>query len=87
MEAFFLYAVFTLALVAGVAVGWIGAVNFMAYLEHRRHDFEELFEKNPHPELYEENGKIYRGEYMNVTFEPGYDPDDFEPGDITLDNE
>lgn len=84
METFMLMSTFTLTLIVGVAVGWIGSVNFMAYLEHKRHDFEDLFDKNPHPEIYEEDGKVYRGTYMNINFEPGYDPDDFDPEDVTL---
>ena len=84
METFMLMSIFTLTLVVGVAVGWIGSVNFMAYLEHKRHDFEDLFDKNPHPEIYEENGKVYRGNYMNISFEPGYDPDDWDPEDVTM---
>ena len=84
METFMLMSIFTLTLVVGVAVGWIASVNFMAYLEHKRHDFEDLFDKNPHPEIYEENGEVYRGTYMNINFEPGYDPDDFDPEDVTL---
>ena len=84
METFMLMSIFTLTLVVGVAVGWIGSVNFMAYLEHKRHDFEDLFDKNPHPEIYEENGEVYRGTYMNINFEPGYDPDDFDPEDVTM---
>ena len=84
METFMLMSIFTLTLVVGVAVGWIASVNFMAYLEHKRHDFEDLFDKNPHPEIYEEDGKVYRGNYMNISFEPGYDPDDWDPEDVTM---
>lgn len=71
-----------LALVLGFTVGWLASEKFNAYLAFERHDFEELFQKNPHPELYDEEGKIHRGDYMNITFEPGYNPDEFDPEDI-----
>ena len=71
-----------LALVLGFTVGWISSEKFNAYLAFERHDFEELFQKNPHPELYDEEGKLNRGDYMNITFEPGYDRDEFDPEDI-----
>ena len=51
-------------------------------MTHIEHDFEELFEKNPHPELFNEDGELDRGDYMMITFEPGYDPETFDPEDI-----
>ena len=71
-----------LALILGFTVGWLSSERFQAYMAFERHDFEELFAKNPHPELFDEDGNIDRGEYMNVIFEPGYDPDNFDPEDI-----
>ena len=85
MQTFILGSIFTMALLIGGVIGWMVQAMFTAYLNHERHDYEELFEKNPHPELFDSDGEVYRGEYMNVNFEPGYDPDDFEPGDVTLD--
>ena len=78
-----LIAIFVLmGMILGFTVGWLSSERFQAYMAFERHDFEELFEKNPHPELFDDDGKLNRGEYMNVTFEPGYDPDDFDPEDI-----
>ena len=71
-----------LALVLGFTVGWLASEKYNAYLNFERHDFEELFQKNPHPELYDDQGKLHRGDYMNITFEPEYDPDEFDPEDI-----
>ena len=71
-----------LFLSVGLIIGFIASEKYTAYMNHTRHDFEELFEKNPHPELFDENGKLDRGEYMNISFEPGYNPDEFDPEDI-----
>lgn len=71
-----------LGLILGFTVGWLSSERYQAYLSFERHDFEELFEKNPHPELFNSDGSLDRGEYMEVSFEPGYDPDDFDPEDI-----
>ena len=71
-----------LCLTIGFILGWLGNERYTALMNYQRHDFEELFEKNPHPELYDDNGILDRGEYMNITFEPGYDPDEFDPEDI-----
>ena len=72
----------TLGLILGFTVGWLASERYQAYLSYERHDFEELFEKNPHPELFDSEGVLDRGDYMNIIFEPGYDPDDFDPEDI-----
>ena len=85
MQTFILGSIFTMALLIGGVIGWMVQAMFTAYLNHERHDYEELYEKNPHPELFDEDGEVYRGEYMNVNFEPGYDPDDWDPSDVTLD--
>ena len=69
-------------LILGVVVGWIAAERFHEYKNHTRHHFEDLFQENPHPEIYTDNGKINRGEYMTISFDPGYDPDEFDPEDI-----
>lgn len=64
----------SLFLLIGVTVGWLGAERYVAFLTHKRHEYEELFEENPHPEIFDKKGKINRGDYMAITFEPGYDP-------------
>ena len=72
----------TLALLLGFTMGWLSSERYVALMTYQRHDFEELFEKNPHPELFDNDGKLDRGEYMNIMFDPGYDPDEFDPEDI-----
>ena len=72
-----------ITLILGFPVGWLSSERYQALLTFQRHDFEELFEKNPHPELFDAKGKLDRGDYMNIVFEPGYDPDEFDPEDIT----
>ena len=70
-----------LSLILGFTVGWLGSERYMAYMEFNKHEFDELFKSNPHPELFDKNGKLNRGEYMFVDFEFGYDPDEvFEEG-------
>ena len=71
-----------LGLILGFLTGWICNERYTAFMAFTRHDFEELFQKNPHPELFDKDGKLDRGDYMNITFEPGYDPDEFDPEDI-----
>ena len=75
-----------ITLILGFTVGWLSSERYQAYMAFERHDFEELFQKNPHPELFDDDGTLNRGEYMNITFEPGYDPDEFDPEDIHPEN-
>lgn len=76
-----------LFLVVGLVVGWVGAERYIAFMQHVEHDFEELFDKNPHPELFNTEGKIDRGEYMAISFDPGFDPEEWDPdNDITRDD-
>ena len=69
---------------SGITLGWLGAERYMAWLAKSRHEYEELFEENPHPEIYGKDGKINRGDYMSIVFDPGFDPKDFDPEDIKL---
>ena len=71
-----------LTLIIGFVAGWLTSERYIAFMTHIEHDFEELFEKNPHPELFNGDGELDRGDYMMITFEPGYDPDEFDPEDI-----
>ena len=71
-----------ITLILGGVIGWIASEKFQEYKDQTRHHFEELFEENPHPEIYTKEGKIDRGEYMSINFDPGYDPDEFDPEDI-----
>lgn len=72
-----------LFLIVGGVVGWLASERYTEWLNKKTHDFEDLFEENPHPEIYDKDGKINRGEYMCVNFDFGYDPEDFDPEDIT----
>ena len=57
-----------------------------------RHEFEDLFENNPHPELFDAEGNLDRGDYMVINFPPDFDPEvqgwfvedpDESDGDVT----
>ena len=71
-----------LFLIVGVVGGWFFAERYISYMTFIEHDFEELFEKNPHPELFNDDGDLDRGEYMSLNFDPGYDPEKFDPEDL-----
>lgn len=73
-------------LLIGLVGGWFVADKYDAYLEATRvptvpHDFEDLFQLNPHPEIYDSEGKIDRGEYIAIDFPFGFDPADISSGD------
>ena len=74
-----------LFLIVGAIVGWMTAEKFFLYLQEEPHQFDKIFEDNPHPEIYTKNGEIDKGEYMVVNFDLGYDPESFEPDDIVED--
>ena len=80
------YLIATLALILGFTIGWLAAERYIAFMQHVEHDFETLFKKNPHPELYDDEGNIDRGDYMAITFDPGFDPSKWDPEtDISCD--
>ena len=76
------------ALVFGV-IGWIASEKYFSHitlirtkvaLEQQnamlnRHEFEDLFQNNPHPELFDTEGNLDRGEYMVINFPPDFDPE------------
>ncbi len=72
-----------LFLFVGFTIGWLASERYTDHVLKNTHDFEELFEENPHPEIYDKDGKINRGEYMSINFDLGYDPEDFDPEDLT----
>ena len=81
------YVITALCLIVGIVAGWMGAERYIAFMQHTEHDFEELFKKNPHPELFDDDGKIDRGDYTTITFDPGFDPEKWDPEtDITMDD-
>ena len=65
-----------LFLAVGILGGWIGAERYLAYLQYEEHEFEELFERSPHPELFDSEGNLFRGEYMVLNFPPDFDPEE-----------
>ena len=73
------YLIFFLTLLVGLTIGWLGAERYIAFMQHIEHDFETLFKENPHPELFDEDGNIDRGDYMAITFDPGFDPAKWDP--------
>ena len=66
----------------GFMAGWLGNERYTAALLAERHEFDHIFNQNPHPEIFDKDGKIDKGDYMFVNFELGYDPDEFEAEDI-----
>ena len=81
-----LFVLSFLCLSVGFLLGWLGAERYIAFMQHTEHEHEELFQKNPHPELYDDEGEILRGDYTSIVFDPGFDPEKWDPEtDITLD--
>ena len=83
-----IYILSFLCLIVGVLAGWFAAEKYTAFMQKTEHEFDELFEENPHPEIYNEKGQINRGEYITMVFEPGFDPDSYNPEtDLTVDED
>ena len=70
------------ALLLGFTIGWLSSERFSDYMSYESHEYDELCAKNPHPELFDSEGMLDRGEYINIQFDPGYDPELFDPDDI-----
>ena len=80
-----IYLFSVLFLLVGLVVGWMAAERYIAFMQHTEHDFEELFQENPHPELYDKDGDLNRGDYISLHFDPGFNPDEWDPDtDITI---
>tara|TARA_Y100001937_G_C7038734_1_gene293591 strand:+ start:392 stop:646 length:255 start_codon:yes stop_codon:yes gene_type:complete len=80
------FIISSLCFIVGLVLGWVAAERYVAFMQYTEHDFEELFKKNPHPELFDEGGKLDRGDYMMINFDPGFDPENWDPEtDITMD--
>ena len=69
----------SLCLIVGVLSGWFASEKYNAFMQKTEHEFDELFEENPHPEIYNEKGEINKGEYITMVFEPGFDPELWDP--------
>lgn len=74
-----------LFLSVGLIIGWLGAERYIAHMSFIRHDFEELFEENPHPEIFKKDGSINRGDYLYMTIDNGFEFDDEDYEDIIED--
>ena len=73
------YVITALCLIVGFIAGWLGAEKYVAFMQHTEHEFDNLFKKNPHPEIFDEDGRLDRGEYMSINFDPGFDPEQWDP--------
>lgn len=87
-------ALFSIAFcLIGILGGWIAAERYQAYLmliAEPEHEFEDLFVNNPHPELFDSEGNLNRGDYMYIEFPPGFTPEDMKDyyiGEIEDDDE
>ncbi len=74
-----IYLFSILFLIVGVVAGWMGAERYIAFMQHIEHEHEELFRENPHPELFDADGEINRGDYITMMFDPGFDPEEWDP--------
>ena len=72
-----------LFLPVGIIIGWISHETFVNHLEEKAHPFSDIISQNPHPELFDNNGKVIGEDYVALTFDLGYDPEEFDPEDIT----
>ena len=66
----------------GFIMGWLVNEKYTSMMAHEAHEFDQLFEENPHPEIYDKDGNVNKGEYMFVKFDLGYNADEFDPEDI-----
>ena len=71
-----------LSLIVGVTFGWVASERYIAFMTMEKHEFDELFNENPHPEIFNKDGSLNKGEYVALTFDLGYQPDEFDPEDI-----
>ena len=74
-----IYLFSVLFLVLGFVAGWMGAERYIAFMQHIEHEHEQLFKQNPHPELFDADGEIDRGDYITMMFDPGFDPEEWDP--------
>ena len=74
-----IFIVSLLCIAVGFVAGWLGAERYIAFMQHTEHDFEELFRENPHPEIFKKDGKIERGDYLAINFDPNFDPEEWDP--------
>ena len=61
--------------VVGAVVGWLSCERYLTFHMQEPHEYEDLFENNPHPELFDAEGQLDRGQYYVINFPPDFDPD------------
>jgi len=77
------YVLLTIAfLLIGLIIGWMGSERYTAYAYTERHVFEDLFESNPHPEIFDDSGNVYRGDYYVIDFDPDMYENIYEDEDM-----
>jgi len=74
-----IYLFSLLFLIVGFVTGWMGAEKYIAFMQYTEHEHEKLFKENPHPELFGKDGDLDRGEYITMMFDPGFDPEEWDP--------
>ena len=65
----------------GLLGGWLASEKYQAFIllnAQPEHDFEHLFVNNTHPEIYDAEGNLDRGEYIYIEFPPGFRPEDMK---------
>lgn len=77
-----------LFLLIGLTIGVIANDRYREYVVWNTHEFEKIIKENPHPEIYDKNGKVNREEYTAITFDLGYDPseDGFDEDNVYADH-
>jgi len=61
-----------LFLLVGLTIGWMVNEKYLTITEVNRHEYEDLFQKNPHPEIFDSNGDVDRGDYYTLFIDPAY---------------
>ena len=74
-----------LFLTVGVMAGFIANEKWNQYLQKEKHEFDDLFKENPHPELYDKDRNLDKGTYIAINFDPDFDPDSGDDWEITRD--
>ena len=67
-----------LFLTVGAIVGWMAAEKYLAFIlasQQPPHEFQDIIDANPHPELFDSEGNLDPGEYLIINFPPDFDPE------------
>lgn len=66
-----LFVIDVLFLLIGIAFGWAMRYVYDEVLDAlyvEPHPYQHIFETNPHPELYDKEGAVYKGDYITASF-------------------